>query len=259
MPLSNLQTANWGGPAKRLALRAAFRISRQPGSLGNPVLFWGSGSAGKSFLLRRIARSAERRGKKVLYLSFPRFAAAFRRELRGKNLENFFQQALEADFLLIDELEKTGDSPHTQAFLTTILDRRLGSSRQSVFASRLKPFEIPGIDPHLRNRLEGGFLLALSSTDAMKKDLSSISEAVSDRFGLSVSLLQCAGGHRAASARAAFVALALEAGFRGGEIANFLGGRTQAAVRHAKRRSRTLAASDPAFRAALESILVNLQ
>jgi len=239
----------------RLALRAAFRIARQPGSLGNPVLFLGGGRVGKSFLLRRIERAARRRGRTVVRLSFQSLSQLFRRELRGGRLTELEEKLLAVDLLLLDDLDWAGGSRHTQAFLASLWERRVGLKRQIILASRLRPSEILGLEPRLQSRFEGGFVISLSSVSP-PTDLPALAQAVGSRFGIPVPALQGRGGHRAATARAAFVSLALEAGHRGGEVAAFLSGMSRAAVHQARRRSVVLFHEDPAFRAVLESLVV---
>ena len=237
----------------RLALRAAFRIARQPGSLGNPVLFLGGGRSGKSLLLRRLERGAKRRARTVLRLSFPAFTRLFRRALRRGKLPELEEKLLEVDFLLLDDLDSAGGSRRTQAFLASLWERRVGLRKQVVLASRLRPSEVPGLEPKLRSRFEGGFMISLS-TSTGPRDLPALAGAVASRFGLPAAALLGRGGRLATTARAAFAALALDAGYRGGEVAAFLGGVSRAAIHQARRRSTILSATDPAFRAALESL-----
>lgn len=247
-PINTPSSSKWA-----LALRAASRVLRHPGSLGNPLLFVGGDAEMKTSLLKRMARRAKRRGWKIFYSNVRDFSRKFRHAIRARLLDRLEAELKDVKLFILDGIERLSGCRHTQQFLLNLWGGLSLAGCQMIFSGSLMPSQLSGFDPKAASQIESGFVLELHEATATKT-LDHVAQSVAEKFNVPVDVLYRSSSHRAAFARAAFIALAFDSGFSSAEIAQSVGGKSRAALQYAQKKTQNLCAQDSEFRVLYDTL-----
>lgn len=146
------------GPGNRLAWEAARTTAESPGAAYNPLFIYSDTGLGKTHLLVAIANRAEQlqEGIEVVYTPLEQLL----REVGSDG--NKRAPYLDADILLIDDLQFVGHRSESHQTLFHILDHLLMAGRQVVLACDRPPLEMDGLDDRLLSRFSGGLVVDIS-------------------------------------------------------------------------------------------------
>jgi chromosomal replication initiator protein len=149
-----------------LAVRAARAVAQQPGTRYNPLFVHGGEGSGKSALL--IALGAElqtaRPDFSIGYLEASTFASELIRALEVNRVEGWRERYRRAHVLMLDNVDALVGTERAQEELFHLFDALQRSGAQLVFAARVAPRELVGIEDRLRSRLESGLVVELPVT-----------------------------------------------------------------------------------------------
>ncbi len=148
-----------------LAVRAARAVAQQPGTRYNPLFVHGGYDTGKSALL--IALGAElqvaRPDFSIGYVEGSTFASELIRALELNRVEGWRARYRRAQVLILDNVDALVGTERAQEELFHLFDALQRSGAQLVFAARVAPRELVGIEDRLRSRLESGLVVELPS------------------------------------------------------------------------------------------------
>ncbi len=154
------------GPANRLAVAAARRVSDAPGTTYNPLFIYSGSGLGKTHLLGAIGHQIERvHGMKVVSDTMEHLMEAISAAVEAGERDAFRGALREAGLLLLDDVQFLAGQRQIQEELLRIWDALAARGTQVVLTSDRQPQEIDGIDDRLLSRLSGGLIVDISAPD----------------------------------------------------------------------------------------------
>jgi len=110
------------GPANRLAVAAARRVSDAPGTSYNPLFIYSSSGLGKSHILNAIAHYAARvhPGFGVVYVTVESFLNELTQAIQAGEEKEFRERYQELHILLLDDVQFFTGQKKTQEILTKV-------------------------------------------------------------------------------------------------------------------------------------------
>jgi chromosomal replication initiator protein len=154
------------GAGTRVALQAARTAVEEPGSRYNPLVLVGGSGVGKTHLLHALGnRLAEWCTGAVACLSAPEFTAELIDAIDRDAVSGWRHRYRRCLALLLDDVHLIGEKDRSQEELFLLFNLLVESGRQLVFTSAVGPADIPGLEPRLRTRLEGGLVVELPAPD----------------------------------------------------------------------------------------------
>lgn len=155
------------GPFNELAHAASLAITKNPGSVYNPLFIYGGVGLGKTHLLQAIGNvvSKEFPQKKVRYVSSERFTSGVVSAIRNKNVDAFRASYRTSDVIIMDDVQFLAGKEKTQEELFHTFNTLYEHGKQIVFSSDRPPKAIPALEERLRSRFEGGMIADISAPD----------------------------------------------------------------------------------------------
>ncbi|HEU0012394.1 MAG TPA: DnaA/Hda family protein [Longimicrobium sp.] len=152
------------GPGSRMAAAAARRAAESPRTVYNPLFIHGGPSTGKTHLLQAVGSLALslRPDSRVLYLAADALVDRVSAAVGNGTLAQFRDELLEADLVLLDQVQNLAGKSRTQEELLAFWDE-LEARAQVVLAAQAATPELPGIDGDLRTRLTRGLTVDLAA------------------------------------------------------------------------------------------------
>ena len=156
------------GPSNRLAHQAALAVAGKPGAAYNPLLIRAASGSGKTHLLHAIGDHTRRDPApcRVVYLTPRSLSHTLHQALRNGHIEATRNQYVQADILLLDDLQDIVGMDHTQKMLVGILDELVRRDRQVVMASTTMPHDITSLEPRLSSRLGSSAIVDIQPPEA---------------------------------------------------------------------------------------------
>jgi SpoVK/Ycf46/Vps4 family AAA+-type ATPase len=155
------------GPGNRMAAAAARRAAESPGTSYNPLFVYGAAGVGKSHLLHAVATLARtvRPDLRVLHRGMQTLVDDLSSAVAAGNVDAFRDQLMEADLILLDDVQLLAGKARTQEELLRVWDEIVWVGEQIILAADRPPSEIDGIDAELRARLAGGLIVDIATPD----------------------------------------------------------------------------------------------
>jgi chromosomal replication initiator protein len=155
------------GASNRLAATAARSVAEAPGATYNPLFVYAKSGLGKTHLLQAIGFLAQEHAGalRVEYLTLEEFVERHHAALAAGQLEAFRRSVLEADLLLVDDVQFLAEQREMQAELLRLTEALQAADRQIVLACDRPPAEIADLDERLVSRLSGGLLVDIAAPD----------------------------------------------------------------------------------------------
>lgn len=148
------------GPGNRMAAAAARRVAESPRNAYNPLLIHGARGSGKTHLLQAVGALAlaVRPDLRVVYLTADALVDRVSAAVGSGSMEGLRDELLEAELVLLDEVQSLAGKARTQQELLDLWDE-LEWTAQIVLAG--PSAELPGIEPELRARFTRGLAVDL--------------------------------------------------------------------------------------------------
>jgi chromosomal replication initiator protein DnaA len=154
------------GPSNEGALAAAADVIAKPGKAYNPLVIAGGSGLGKTHLLHAIGLELARRKRAVVAcLSTQAFVDELIAAIDGDRVEWWRARYRRATALLLDDIHLLAGKDRTQEELFNLFNTFLDQERQLVFTAPGPPGALPGLEPRIASRLEGGLLVELKEPD----------------------------------------------------------------------------------------------
>lgn len=155
------------GSHNALAHAVAESVTKELGTLYNPVFFYGPTGVGKTHLMQAIGNEVLNKypDKKVIYVPIEQFLNELIDSIRNRTNEKFRKKYREIDLLIIDDIQFVETYPKTQEELFHTFNTLYQSNKQMIMAADRPPKEIKNITDRLRSRFSGGMVADLQSPD----------------------------------------------------------------------------------------------
>ncbi len=155
------------GSSNRFAHAAAQAVSKNPGSVYNPLLIYGNSGLGKTHLLLAIGQYIHQTSphKHITYIKGDAFTNEMVQALGNGAMDAFRDKYRTSDLLLMDDIQFIAGKKQTQEEFFHTFNALYESGKQIVLTSDRPPMEMKILEDRLRTRLEGGLMADVEPPD----------------------------------------------------------------------------------------------
>ena len=135
-------------------------VSQSPGTKYNPFFIYGDVGLGKTHLMQAIGNEIKRNdpSAKVMYVTSEKFTNEMIQAIRSDRNEEFRQKYRNVDVLLIDDIQFIGDKEGTQEEFFHTFNALYDNHKQIVISSDKQPRDIPSLEERLSSRFGWGVI-----------------------------------------------------------------------------------------------------
>ena len=181
------------GSCNQLAKAAAQAIAQKPGGTSfNPLMIYGGVGLGKTHIVQALGNEMKARFEKkfVLYVSSEQFTTQFIEALRSNNIQDFSHFYLQADLLILDDVQFLAGKEKTQEIFFHIFNHLHQAGKQIVMTSDCPPRDLKGLQERLLSRFKWGLTADLQQPDFETRVAIIQSKMEADGIHLSDELIQ---------------------------------------------------------------------
>ena len=155
------------GNRNRLAHAAARAVAERPGTMYNPLYFYGGVGLGKTHLMQAVGNEVIRRdpNKRVLYVSCETFLNEFVTSIKTGKQENFKKKYRNVDVFLVDDIQFITGKDGTQEEFFHTFNALYQTDKQIIITSDKAPSEIKGLEDRLSSRFSSGMIADMQLPD----------------------------------------------------------------------------------------------
>ena len=156
------------GDCNQLAKSVAQAVAKKPGGTSfNPLMFYGKVGLGKTHVVQALGNEVKTNfvDTFVLYVSSEQFTTQFIESLRNNSVQDFTHFYLQADLLILDDVQFLAGKEKTQEIFFHIFNHLHQASRQIVMTSDCPPRDLRGLQERLLSRFKWGLTADLQQPD----------------------------------------------------------------------------------------------
>ncbi len=155
------------GSSNELAHAAAIAITKNLGTVYNPLFIYGEVGLGKTHLLQSIGNEVlkQNKNKKVKYVSSEKFTNELVQAIQTRGMDKFKDEYRKNDLLIIDDVQFLAGKDKTQEEFFHTFNSLYEKNKQIVISSDRPPRAIPTLEDRLRSRFEGGMIADIGYPD----------------------------------------------------------------------------------------------
>lgn len=155
------------GKGNQMAHAAALVVSEEPGTIYNPLFFYGGVGLGKTHLMHAIGHQFLQLNPdaNVKYVTSENFANDFINSIQDRTQERFRQEYRNVDLLLVDDIQFFADKEGTQEEFFHTFNELYDKRKQIVLTSDRLPNEIPKLQERLVSRFAWGLSVDITPPD----------------------------------------------------------------------------------------------
>lgn len=178
------------GKSNQLAHAASLAVAENPGSIYNPLFFYGGVGLGKTHLLHAIGHVGESAGLNVLYVTSEKFTNEIINAIRFQKTEEFRAKYRQIDILLVDDIQFIAGKESTEEEFFHTFNTLHDANKQIVVSSDRPPKAIHSLQDRLRSRFEWGLLADIQPPEYEHRLAILRSKAESLRFAIPASVIE---------------------------------------------------------------------
>jgi len=178
------------GKSNQLAHAASLAVAENPGSVYNPLFFYGGVGLGKTHLLHAIGHVGELAGLNVLYVTSEKFTNEIINAIRFQQTEEFRAKYRQIDILLVDDIQFIAGKESTEEEFFHTFNTLHDANKQIVVSSDRPPKAIHSLQDRLRSRFEWGLLADIQPPEYEHRLAILRSKAESLRFAVPASVIE---------------------------------------------------------------------
>lgn len=147
-----------------VAHAAALAVSKNLGSIYNPLFVYGGVGLGKTHLLQAIGNEVKKNNPtiKIQYVTSEKFSNDYINSIQNKNIHIFKDKYRKYNLLIIDDIQFFSDKLKIQEEFFYVFNTLYDGNNQIVFSSDKPPQHIVGLEDRLRSRFDGGMMVDIS-------------------------------------------------------------------------------------------------
>ena len=156
------------GDCNQLARSAAQAVAKKPGGNSfNPLMLYGKVGLGKTHIVQALGNEVKNNfaDKFVLYASSEQFTNQFIESLRNNSVQDFTHFYLQADVLILDDVQFLVGKEKTQEIFFHIFNHLHQSGKQIVMTSDCAPRDMKGLQERLLSRFKWGLTADMQQPD----------------------------------------------------------------------------------------------
>jgi chromosomal replication initiator protein DnaA len=155
------------GKGNQMAHAAALVVAEDPGTIYNPLFFYGGVGLGKTHLMHAIGHQMllKRPHAKIKYVSSENFTNDFINSIQKNKMEDFRNEYRTVDLLLVDDIQFLVNKEGTQEEFFNTFEELYRNNKQIVLTSDRLPNEIPTLPERLVSRFAWGLSVDITPPD----------------------------------------------------------------------------------------------